>query len=310
MFDVPIAFVTFNRPDSARATFQCIQRLQPRTLFLISDGPRADRDGEAERVAQTRQVTDQIDWDCDVTRIYADDNLGCGRRISSGITQALQSVERLIVMEDDCVADASFFPFCQSVLDRYADDERVMAVSGNNFQQGRRRGDASYYFSKYPHCWGWATWRRAWQQFDLGIPDWPAFRDAGGLRSVCSSQREIQYWTEIFDKVHQGQSQSWAFPWTLATWMNHGLTVLPQVNLVRNTGFGEDATHTRKSNSTSNLPTCSIDQIQHPGWIVQDVDADQFTDNLVFSGTGGHGPLKRMERGFRKLRKSIRSKLS
>ncbi len=304
MSDVPIAFVIFNRPESTRQSFARIRAAAPATLFLVSDGPRRDRLGEAELVAQSRRIAEAVDWPCDVHRIYADTNMGCGRRISTAISEAFEHVDRLIVIEDDCVADASFFPFCDQVLDRFGSDERIMAISGNNFQRGHVRGDGSYYFSKYPHCWGWATWRRAWQHFDLKIPDWPAFRDQGGLSSWCTSRRELDYWTKMFDKVYAGESHSWAFPWTLATWMNSGMTVLPQVNLVTNIGFGADATHTRKRSRCASLPIESLVSVEHPKWIVRDGQADQFTDDHVFSGAVRRGPIKKIENAIRAMRKA------
>ncbi|TWU58852.1 hypothetical protein Poly51_16320 [Rubripirellula tenax] len=304
MLDVPVAFVIFNRPEPTRISFEKIRAAKPTTLFLISDAARPDREGEAQRVAQSRAIAETVDWPCEVHRIYADTNMGCGRRISTGISAAMEVVDRLIVLEDDCLAEETFFPYCAELLERYEDDTRVMAVSGNNFQLGHNRGDASYYFSKYPHCWGWATWRRAWQHFDLNIPNWPAFRDDGGLTNMCQSRQEIEYWTEIFDKVHAGRSQSWAFPWTLTTWMQNGLTVLPQVNLVTNIGFGEDATHTRRASPHANLPTRPIGTIEHPKWITRDIAADQFTDRFVFSGTVRRGPIKRIEKAIKKFRRA------
>ncbi len=295
MLDVAVAFITFNRPEPTAKSFARIREARPSRLFLVSDAARPDRPGEADLVNQTRAIAQQVDWPCDVQKIYAAENMGCGRRISSAITEAFQSVDRLIVLEDDCVANASFFPYCAELLDRYQDDDRVMAVTGDNFQQGVSRTKSSYYFSKYMHCWGWATWRRAWQHFQLDIPTWPSFRDSGGLAECCD-QREIEYWTGIFDRCHAGNSQSWAYPWLLCCWMNKGLTAIPDVNLVTNIGFGEDATHTRKSDSSAAIKSYAIDMIVHPNEVVRNVLADQFTDQTMFSGTAQVSWLKRWRR--------------
>lgn len=299
MLDVPIAFVVFNRPGPTKTSFQMIRAARPTKLFLISDAPRIGRVGEAKRVQECRDIAEQVEWDCEVVKIYAKENMGCGRRISSGITKAMEQVDRLIVLEDDCVASPSFFPFCDQLLRRYEDDERVMAVTGNNFQLGAERTSASYYFSKYPHCWGWATWRRAWEKFQLNIPDWPEFRDSGHLAAFCSSRHEIDYWTKIFDRVHAGNSDSWAYPWTLCCWMHHGLTALPSVNLVSNIGFGEDATHTKKADAMSHLPAHRMDDIVHPKAVARHFAADAFTDELIFTRAGRKHPLKRLSRALR-----------
>lgn len=296
MTETPIAFVTFNRPDSAARSFASIREARPKTLFLVSDAARPHRAGEAELVEQTRRIGEQVDWPCEVHRFYAEENLGCAHRISSAISKAFETVDRLIVLEDDCVAHQDFFPYCDTLLERYADDERVMAVSGNNFQRGVQRGNASYYFSAYPHCWGWATWRRAWQHFDLALEDWPRLRDEGFLGNLCADNEQRKYWTRTFDDCRDGRIDSWAYPWTCCCWMNQGLTALPNVNLVSNIGFNQAATHTHKKNDHSELTTDSIGRLTHPDHVLRHFEADQFSERTLFSGATRGGMLKRLRR--------------
>ena len=299
MTDAPIAFVTFNRPDCASASMQRIREARPAQLFLVSDGPREHVAGEADLVRQTRQqCEDAVDWDCDVQRIYSDHNLGCGQRISSAITQAFESVEKLIVLEDDCVAHEDFFPYCDKLLDRYRDDERIMAISGDNFQHGQSRTLASYYFSVYAHCWGWATWRRAWNNFDLKLSHWPAFRDGGFLGSICQNQWECDYWTDAFDRSYAGHVDTWDFAWMLACWMNHGLTAIPRVNLISNIGHDERATHTQKVTDESGLQTHALGDIVHPRNVVRHSQADRYTDDTQFSGPSRRQLFKRLRRSL------------
>ncbi len=289
----PIVYIIFNRPRSTRQSFELIRQARPTVLYIAADAPRMDRPGEEMLTNEARQITEQIDWDCDVRRLYADHNMGCGRRISSAITSALEAFESVIVLEDDCIPDPSFFHFCDGLLLRYSDDERIMAISGDNFQKGIQRTDASYYFSKYPHCWGWATWRRAWQHFDLDIPQWPEFRDAGGLSAYTENDRELAFWTSTLDLVHQKRIDSWALPWTLCCWLQHGLTALPSVNLVSNIGFDIDGTHTHQSSPFASLPTSSIDRLTHPTAVYRHAIADRYTDDLVYSGPWQHSQKKR-----------------
>lgn len=304
MTDISVAFVVFNRPEATERSFQKIRDARPTRLFVISDAARPSKDGELDRVERARGITENIDWDCDVHRIYAAQNMGCGQRISTGITAAMAIVDRLIILEDDCVASESFFPFCIELLSHYQHDERVMAISGNNFQQGRKRSKASYYFSKYPHCWGWATWRRAWSHFDIAIPGWPSFRDAGHLRAICDTPNELSYWTAIFDDVYSGRSVSWAYPWTLNCWMNHGLAILPESNLVTNIGFGTDATHTKGSSKWANLAHHNIDSLIHASSVCRDYEADRFSDTLLFSGRRRGGPIKQLKNTLRSFYKA------
>jgi hypothetical protein len=278
----PLVYIIFNRPTSTRRSFDIIRTARPEVLYIAADAPRKDRPDDGRLTDEARRITEHIDWDCDVRRLYAQSNLGCGRRISSAITAALEDFESVIVLEDDCIPDLTFFSFCETLLAHYAEDTRIMAISGDNFQKGATRTDASYYFSKYPHCWGWATWRRAWKHFDLNIPQWPKFRDSGGLEAYTENEREHKFWTHTFDLVHKKQIDSWALPWTLSCWLQHGLTVLPSVNLVSNIGFDTDGTHTLRSSPFASLPTAAIDVVTHPSEVYR--HADRFTDELVYSG--------------------------
>ncbi len=283
MLEVPVAMIVFNRPELTRRTFESVRRAQPKKLCIISDGPRADRSGEASLVAQSRAIAENCDWPCEIDRFYSDTNLGCGRRVSSGITEVFAKHERAIIIEDDCLVNDSFFQYCSELLEYYADDERVMAISGDNFHNGQRFGEASYFFSKYPHCWGWATWRRAWARYATALPSWPQYRDTQDMAAMCSSIAEQDYWTRTFDRVYAGQIDTWDFTWVLACWMHNGLTALPNVNLVSNIGFGEGATHCSEASPWAELPTEEISQIEHPTRVTRSYLADQRTDRVMFS---------------------------
>lgn len=286
----PVVFLVFNRPDVTERVFERIREAKPEQLFVVADGARIDRPGESEKVAATRAITERVDWPCEVHRNYSEINLGCGRRVSSGITWAFEQVEEAIILEDDCLPHPSFFHYCAELLQRYRDDERVMTISGDNFQRGIRRGDASYYFSKYMHCWGWATWRRAWQHFAPGIDFWPDVRESGCLSAVCFDDKEREYWTGIFERVYTGEIDTWDYPWLLCIWMQSGLNALPNVNLVTNIGFGADATHTRGELSDAVLPVADIGPLTHPRFLCRNADADALTRTEHFAVPMGITP--------------------
>lgn len=153
----PVAFIIFNRPDTTEKVFAEIAKAKPPKLLVIGDGPRVSRQGEAEKVAAARSIIQCVDWDCEVQTNFSDVNLGCKRRVSSGIDWVFEQVEEAIILEDDCLPDPTFFRFCEELLARYRHDQRIGMISGDNFQFGSRRNDDSYYFSKYVHIWGWAT---------------------------------------------------------------------------------------------------------------------------------------------------------
>ncbi|KIL49923.1 hypothetical protein [Jeotgalibacillus soli] len=279
----PVVFIIFNRPDTTKIVFEKIRDYKPEELFVIADGPRTDRLNETELCKQARDVIN-VDWDCNVTFFYSEMNLGCQKRISSGLDLVFNKVERAIILEDDCVPHLDFFAYCEELLEWYADDTRIMAVSGDNFQNADFNIPHSYYFSLYNHVWGWATWRRAWKHFDVDMNLWPAIKKEGLLKDILDNKFEEYYWENIFEKTYQKQVDSWAYAWTFACWIQNGLTILPKRNLVSNIGFGENATHTKGSDQlTGNLPVYAIEKpFLHPNFIIRNKNSDSYTSENIF----------------------------
>lgn len=214
---------------------------------------------------------------------FSNHNLGCRRRVASGITWAFKHVDRAIILEDDCVPDRTFFLYCAELLDRYQHDPRVMVISGDNYQRVRLRLTDSYYFSRFNHCWGWATWRRAWDHYDDDMKDWPALRNSDFLLNWLGDATAARYWSRRFDETYNNAIDSWAYRWTLSCWRQGGLTALPAQNLVQNIGFGYDATHTKGKASHVMTPASSLTfPLRHPSHIVINEDADRYTQRTVF----------------------------
>ncbi len=275
----PIAFIIFNRPDKAERVFQEIARAKPRKLLIVGDGARKNRAGEAERVSRTREIIQRVNWDCDVLVNFSEENLGCRRRISSGIDWVFEQVPEAILLEDDCVPHPTFFRFCQELLEKYRDDRRIGMISGNNFQHGGVRNQDSYYFSRYCHVWGWATWRDRWQgAYDVGMRQWPRIRDSAWLDDILGRPDEVRYWNFIFERVFRGGIDTWDYQWVFANWLHGRLAVLPNVNLVSNIGFGPDATHTTSVERTANLPTRKmLFELRHPTDVIRNAKFDRLT---------------------------------
>lgn len=286
MLQTPVAFIIFNRPDLTSRVFAEIRRAKPRRLLVIADGPRQDRSGEAERCAMTRAIIEQVDWDCEVLRNFSHVNLGCGRRVASGLEWVFEQTTEAIILEDDCVPHPTFFPFCEALLDRYRDDERVMHIGGNGFQFGRTDQSSSYFFSRYFPSWGWASWRRAWRHYDLEIALWPSLRHTDWLREFLDDERLLEYWQLRFDRAHAGVDvvNTWDLQWTFTCWLQNGLAILPYRTLVSNVGFGPEATHTRSASvPLANLPTAPMQfPLKHPPYVFRDREADRgFTEQLI-----------------------------
>ncbi len=304
----PVALFVFNRPAQTQQVFARIRAARPKRLFLAADGARDER--ERARCDEVRAIVSRVDWDCEVRRNYSDVNLGCATRIASAVSWVFESCDDAIFLEDDTLPSASFFPFCEAILERYRDDQRVMHVAGNNFQGGHVRGPYSYFFSRYTHIWGWATWRRAWKHYDFGMSAWPEFRQQGLMRSVCDDAYEASYWSGEFDRMATDSLayNDWGLQWMFACWSRSGLAVHPQVNLVANVGFGPEATHTTSAPDFAQVPAMEMPAVVHSPFVVRSREADTYTFDHVFGGASRrrHAAVRMMARASGIARKRVR----
>jgi hypothetical protein len=305
----PVAFVIFNRPETTARVFTEIANARPSKLLVVGDGPREGRAGEAEKVAATRAIIDRVDWECEVLTNFSEKNLGCRVRVSSGIDWIFQECEEAIIVEDDCLPHPTFFRFCDELLERYRDEERVAMISGDNFQLGRKWTRDSYYFSRYSHIWGWASWRRAWKRYDRDIRAWPEMRNADHLSKVIRDPEERRYWESAFQRLYEGRIDTWDYQWLLTLWRHGMVSVMPSVNLVSNIGHGPDATHTHDGDPNSALPTEPMSfPLRHPPVIAtnrkaDDRDAEEFTGRGRFARGGASESIVSL--GWRKLRGAL-----
>lgn len=276
--NTPILFIIFNRPELSKVVFERIREVKPKKLYVAADGPRDLKPKEKALCEETRQILKQIDWPCELKTLFRESNLGCGRAVSSAISWFFQMEEMGIILEDDIVPDLSFFPYCSQLLEYYKNDSTVMQINGCNFQQGQLRGDGSYYFSAFPHVWGWASWRRAWQNYDFNLSDVNYFYNLNKLKFYFKEKKILNTWYEIFFKMNQKLIDTWDYQWNYAIWNVKGKVIAPNVNLISNIGFGIDATHTHDQDSKfANLTTSSIDNVLHPTNTFINKEADLFT---------------------------------
>lgn len=282
---VPIALLIFNRPDTTARVFAAIRAARPARLLIVADGPRPGRADDAEKCAAARAVVATIDWPCAVARLYVDTNMGCRRRVASGLDWVFEREEEAIILEDDCVPDPSFFPYCVDMLARYRDDPRVMTIAGHRIDGPDEFGGDSYFFARYPIIWGWATWRRAWRRFDIDIAAWPALRETSWLAGLLHDERAVQYWRRIFDSVRKGYD-TWDYSLLFACWRDGGLSALPKINMVANIGFRADATHTTDPDNAvaSRVAATMPFPLRHPVSVAADSDADRRIEWVAFSG--------------------------
>jgi len=282
----PVLLLLFNRPNLTRLVVEAISKLNPTLVYIACDGPRVGNSQDIDAVSQVRHIASAGFNDCQTYHLYQDTNLGCRRAVSLAVSWFFDNVEEGIILEDDCLPHPDFFRFCDTLLDRYRDSRKVWCITGDNFQDGRRRGRGSYYFSKYNHIWGWATWRDRWLSYDGALKFWPSWRDSSHFASMFLHQQECDYWRRIFDDTYSGKIDTWDYQWTACTWRSGGLTATPQVNLVTNIGHGSEGTHTGgDTDARFRIPARELSpKMRHPWQVRQHKRADLYVHEKVFGG--------------------------
>jgi len=284
MLDTPIAFIIFKRWKETSLVFEEIRRMKPSKLFIIADGPRNDE--EKKLCEETRKIVEKIDWQCEIYRDYSNKNLGCRERVVSGLDWVFESVDRAIILEDDCLPDQSFFRFSEELLEKYKDNENIMHIGGTNFQQNNPKflysiSNDSYYFSNIAQIWGWATWKRAWNKYDKSMLSWSRIKNLSEFKSYFPSLHIYQYWKDFFEKMSQNKFDTWDIAWTYACFKEKGLCIMPKVNLIENIGSSDQATH--KINNLTHISRESIElPLYHPSTIMINSDYDFFTYKKVY----------------------------
>lgn len=282
-----VLFIVFNRADTTARVFEAIRKARPPRLYVAADGPRSSRPQEAQLCEEARRVASAVDWPCEVKTLFRPGNLGCKMAVSGAIDWFFEHEEQGIILEDDCLPEPSFFDYCDTLLDRYKDDPRVMCISGDNFLPAdvhSRLGDA-YYFSAFFHIWGWASWRRAWKGYDVSMSRWNPEVGEKLLRKVFPDNAPLRrIWMGTFNRVAAGEIDTWDYQWVFHCWMAGGLSCMPAGNLISNIGFDERATHTTESgHAQANLPTQPLPMpMKHPATVARHRDFDHWSENHLY----------------------------
>jgi hypothetical protein len=252
--------------------------MRPAKLFVAADGPRTSREGEKERCEAVRKlILRGIDWECDVQTKFSDVNLGCGKAESSAMLWFFETVGEGIVIEDDTLPDTTFFNYCKEMLSYYRNDESIRMIGGNNFQNGKKRGNGSYYFSNITHSWGYASWMRAWNDYDFPLATFNELKIKQLIERKFSKADERHYWMKVYHNMGAGIYDTWDFQFLFKMWENDAMCIIPNENLVTNIGFGNNATHTTSAEDpASNRPLGSITKIIHSNKKEPSFEADRY----------------------------------
>ncbi|MFM9180286.1 MAG: hypothetical protein ACKOV8_03410 [Phycisphaerales bacterium] len=279
----PVLIIFFNRRECLSQVLQRARESRPRAVYLASDGARAHATGEATTVSDCRSMAQSAGWDCPVRTRFLASNEGCGRAVAGAIDWFFRHEPSGIILEDDCVPHPSFFSFCSTLLDRYADDERVMSISGTRLVPPRPADPqcCSYSFCRQPAVWGWASWSRAWRRYSRTI----SARDVALLTpSQFPTRRHVGrvLWRRKLRRVARGSVDTWDYQWVLAHLKHDGLTVIPRINLVTNVHTGSGAHSGPSAGPFQDLPSSAMDDpVVHPTAIEHDETLDRMIEIIA-----------------------------
>lgn len=275
----PVLLIIFNRPDTTQHVFDAIRQAQPKHLFVAADGPREGKEGEAEKCRRAREIVKQVDWDCEVKTLFQEKNLGIRLGLPTAINWFFENVEEGIILEHDCVPHSTFFRFCEELLIKYRDDQRIMMISGMNLLGKWKSEIQSFHFSYTPSIWGWASWRRAWNYFDIDVKLWGEPEVKNAIKHTLCDMEQFDFFRKIFDRIYNDKNHIlWDCSWLFSRLLYSGLSVVPSVNLISYIGFVEGATWNLDPASpfvklVANLPLYSVSfPLQYPYGITDDRD--------------------------------------
>lgn len=274
MFNIPILFCFFNRPEIVKESFLKIQRIKPSKLYLSCDGPREGNTDDEQQIAECRRIiSEMINWPCDVHKRFLNNNIGCSQGVSTAVSWMFSTEEFGIILEDDCIPDNSFFFFCEELLQRYKNDNRIGMIAGHN-QLETYNSNYSYIFSKYKACWGWATWKRAWINFDISMKWRNREFENNIIKNMGYCCKDVKYWKYRLKMIDINEVSAWDWQWYFSQASQNQLCIFPRVNLISNVGFGDSATHTTFNKSISYIDEMKFPLI-HPDYVLPDYDFDK-----------------------------------
>lgn len=284
----PVLVIAFNRPAHTRQILEAVKNAKPTKIYLALDGPRSQNTNDEKSRQEILETFKSINWDCEVDTLIRTNNLGCKIGVSSAITWFFEHEEQGIILEDDCLPSTDFFGFCGDMLERYKGEESIMQINGVNYQHGQHRGSADYYFSRIPHVWGWATWRRAWKLYDIEMNGLEDFFDQDIYKSIINYKNARKFWEPSLTATKQGEVNTWDYQWVFSIWKNNGLTIMPNYNLISNIGFDQLATHTTAYNdNVANMPFVKMPLVRtYTDLYVSNYAADIYSFNTMFQPLG------------------------
>lgn len=278
--EAPVLLIAFNRPDTTKEAFESIRKVKPEKLYVAIDGPRFDKQGEVELCKQVVKITKKVDWKCETKYLIREKNVGCKYGVSGAISWALENEDRVIVIEDDIIPVPSFFYFVEELLEKYKNEDRIAMISGNNYTPLDNM-NVDYTFSKYGHIWGWATWKRVWDKFDVEIPEIHQEINSNLSKMSFINKKEQRYYNKYFkklaSKIIEKTENTWDSQFAFFRNQNNLLSIVPKFNLCSNIGEISSRTDTVASSNDFYYPSNDSYVLEkHPSKVTCNLEYDTY----------------------------------
>lgn len=309
--NLAILLIFFARPNTLSEVFEAVRKAKPSKLFLACDGPREGNSNDAKMIEECKKIVQNVDWDCEVHTKYSEENLGCGQGPSSAISWAFEFVDKLVILEDDCVPDESFFPYMEEMLDKYEHDERIGIISGFNHFKDWDCAENSYFFTKCGATLGWGTWKRVWDKYDYHIEGINDEYLSELLKEEIIDKKgarvRIKDWKKANKETKEKKVNYWDIQFGFLKYTQSYLCIVPRSNLIYNIGCGPGSTHTESMQSSKwkpgqilFMPTIKMEfPLKHPKYVICDRNYDKKAMKMLF-----HRSL--LKRAIKKLIRMIK----
>lgn len=308
----PIALILFKRKDTVLRIVDQVRKVQPDRVYLLSDQGRTEE--EILRVQETREaIAHAIDWPCEVIKFYAESNLGVYKNIGLGAKRVFEKEDRAIFLEDDNYPEITFFQYADEMLERYADNERILWVCGTNYlTEYQNSTNDSYFFTQHLLPCGWASWKNKFlKNYDGELENLLA-GEKKFFESYQSQALARQQWTSIigeYNRKKQGKNFiSWDYQMLFSLRANGLLGIAPCRNQIRNIGADVNSTHGGTSLNKimtkrfCEVPTKQLEfPLRHPTAIVQDKTFNKKIGKIILLPL----PLRMKNKVFSLLKKAL-----
>lgn len=307
IFRTPVLFLVFNRLDVTQKVFKTIRKARPSKLYIASDGPRLHKAGEELLVEEVRQyILENIDWQCEIKTFFREINQGCGKAVEKAIDWFFENEEMGIILEDDCLPSESFFRFCEENLMKYKNDTRITGIAGNNFIKSKISED-SYFFSRYFFMWGWATWKSSWIAHQSIQENLEKILKNPEVTLGIPHKRANKKIIENAVNARNGRIDTWDYQWILSNYFMNGLIVTPSVNLVKNIGYTDEATHTIIYKEEYIITQSNLDfPLKHPLIFIHNYNYDKFLFNKLFRWVSPVSKFMNVKGLLKRIKKKVK----